>query len=224
MEIFVLANKKFIWNVGDMIGYWKYLGESEREIGKPRRIHCQCTICGNEYDILVCNLSRAKNFMCKSCNNRITWTTHGLSNSPLYAVLKDMHARCENPNHHKYENYGGRGITVCSEWGDNVDGIKTFVAWSELNGYKDGLQIDRFDNDKGYCPENCRWVTPSINNFNRRNTKGYKKYGNSWVAYITVNSKMINLGSFSNEDEAIEARKQAELFYYGENSPAYRDH
>ena len=86
--LIILANRKYIWNIGDMIGYWKYLGESERKMGKPRRIHCQCTICGNEYDILVSNLNRAKNFMCKFCNNKITWTTHGLSNNPLYLVKR----------------------------------------------------------------------------------------------------------------------------------------
>ena len=63
-------------------------------------------------------------------------------------------------------NYQDRGITVCDEWLV----FESFRDWALSHGYKEGFQIDRIDNDKGYCPENCRWVSPKENTNNRRNT------------------------------------------------------
>ena len=92
---------------------------------------------------------------------------HGMTNTKLYGVWSTMISRCENYNRTKYNSYGGRGITVCDEWHDSC----VFLEWALLNGYQPGLQIDRIDNNKGYCPGNCRFVTPTENSRNRRNTK-----------------------------------------------------
>lgn len=96
-------------------------------------------------------------------------TTHGLfrDNKGLFNVWQTMKARCENRNREKYKDYGGRGIKVCDEWHDPAN----FVRWALNNGYAQGLQLDRIDNDGNYCPENCRFVTPKENSRNRRNTK-----------------------------------------------------
>lgn len=206
----------------EIYGSWKILYEIPKEKGKPRKLRCLCLECGNEYDVEISNLRRSKNKMCKSCSNKKTWTKHGLSNHPLYGVFKDMHSRCENSKHKKYKNYGERGIHVCDLWEDTEEGIINFVKWSENNDYKEGLQLDRHNNDLGYSPENCRWVSVSINNFNRRKTKGYRFYKNRWEAYITVNKKTIYLGHYLTEEEAKNARMEAELKYYGEYSPEYR--
>ena len=93
---------------------------------------------------------------------------HGayIRNKKLYVTWLNMIYRCENKKRKKYRIYGGRGIKVCAEWHNpNI-----FMDWAEANGYKDGLQIDRIDNDGNYCPENCRWATRTENVRNRRNT------------------------------------------------------
>lgn len=86
----------------------------------------------------------------------------------LYSRFRLMLRRCYDPNNHNYHQYGARGIKVCKEWRESFD---VFFAWAMENGYESGLQIDRIDNEKGYSPENCHWVTSANNNRNRRNNK-----------------------------------------------------
>lgn len=91
---------------------------------------------------------------------------HGKSGQRIYRVWAMMVQRCTNPNNDQFENYGARGITVCAEWLDDA----TFISWALANGYSDDLEIDRRDNDLGYGPGNCRFVTSSRNKRNTRKT------------------------------------------------------
>jgi hypothetical protein len=74
----------------------------------------------------------------------------------LYNIWVSMKQRCYNPNDRNFFRYGGRGITVCDEWREDYIAFKT---WCLQNGYKQGLDLDRRDNDDGYSPANCRFVT-----------------------------------------------------------------
>lgn len=94
---------------------------------------------------------------------------HGLSYEPLFNVLSKMHYRCENENHSEYKNYGGRGISVCEEW--SMDNAEAFISWAKQNGWRQGLEIDRIDNSRGYSPDNCRFVSRKENCRNRRSNK-----------------------------------------------------
>ena len=76
-----------------------------------------------------------------------------------------MRARCNNPNHSRYKDYGGRGIRICAEW----NRFDAFREWALINGYREDLTLDRMDNDKGYEPSNCRWATYKEQRHNRRN-------------------------------------------------------
>ena len=91
---------------------------------------------------------------------------HGYRNDIAYPIYNAMMWRCENPKNPRYKDYGGRGIKVCQEWHD----VETFIKWCHENGYKKGLQLDRIDNNGNYEPSNCRFLTPSQNARNRRNT------------------------------------------------------
>ena len=84
----------------------------------------------------------------------------------LYNIWIGMIQRCENPEREKYQDYGARGISVCSEWHD----FRRFVSWAKQNGYKDDLTIDRKNVDGNYEPLNCRWATPVEQSNNKRSS------------------------------------------------------
>lgn len=85
----------------------------------------------------------------------------------------NMIQRCTNPNSTYFPRYGGRGITVCHEWRTR----NNFKKWALSHGYRNDLTIDRIDNNKGYSPDNCRWVTPSQNCCNRSTTHFVTAFG-----------------------------------------------
>lgn len=89
---------------------------------------------------------------------------HKLSNTNLWHMYYKMLHRCYNREDTHYKSYGERGITVCEEWKRSFD---DFAQWAFSNGYKQGLQIDRSDNNGNYEPSNCRWVDAKSNCRNR---------------------------------------------------------
>ena len=97
-------------------------------------------------------------------------TTHGCKHEPWYPTYEGMMRRCghlEGASERELRYYRDRGITVCEEWRNSP---RAFGEWLLAHGWHKGLQIDRIDNNQGYCPENCRVTTPKENLNNRRNT------------------------------------------------------
>jgi hypothetical protein len=82
---------------------------------------------------------------------------------PLYKRWAGIKQRCTDPNHAAYKNYGGRGITLHKPWFD-------FAVFAKAVGEppSDKHHLDRIDNNKGYIPNNVRWVTQAENNRNSR--------------------------------------------------------
>jgi len=125
--------------------------------------------------------------------HKTKYTRHGYSKHSLYKVWKGVKSRCLCPGATRYENYGGRGLSVCDEW---MDDPVAFIEWCKSNGWKKGMCIDRIDSDKGYTPENCRIADHSVNSANQHirkdNTSGYrgvsfrrrKDRGCAWIARV----------------------------------------
>lgn len=103
----------------------------------------------------------------------------------LYNVWYTMNSRCYRKNCIAYKNYGARGITICREWKSNFD---NFYNWAINNGYSENLSIDRIDNNKGYSPENCRWVDRKVQANNQRSN-----------CLITYNGKTQTMKQWADE-------------------------
>lgn len=98
-------------------------------------------------------------------------TTHGLSGpetpDPLYRAWGGMKARCLNPNHHNFHNYGGRGIRVCDEWKNDAAAFARHMGPRPTKRHT----VERIDNNGNYEPGNVRWATSAEQVRNQRRTK-----------------------------------------------------
>ena len=122
---------------------------------------CRCD-CGKIVSCRTDALTRGKH-SCGCENTRRT--THGLARTRAYQAWRAMIRRCENPSDKTYNNYGGRGISVCEEWHDPI----AFCSWAnEHCGEDQSLSLDRIDNDGNYTPDNCRFVDAKTQGNNRR--------------------------------------------------------
>jgi hypothetical protein len=133
---------------------------------------------------------------------------------PLYVRWLSMTQRCTNPNHKRFKDWGGRGITI-------ADGFKDFnqyAAYIEgLPNYSQSGTIDRIDNMKGYEPGNLRWTDSSTQISNQRYSgKGFNKYTgvnyskthNRWVARVTLKGRCLLSKVCLTEEEALEVRNK----------------
>jgi hypothetical protein len=137
-------------------------------------------------ECIDCGVNRLTDFVggipiylrCKSCakkkENHSQWrggySRTEYANHKLFMVYCSMIYRCRNPHNKDYKDYGGRGIAVCDEWGND---FLVFEDWALSHGYNELLSIHRIDNNKGYEPNNCEWITINENviNRNKENSK-----------------------------------------------------
>lgn len=157
MKVVDLTNQRF----GRLVAL-KYIGAS--------KWLCKCD-CGNEHIVLSELLQKGSVKSCGCINKDRKANRKKIDNDrtthSLYYKWRGMKQRCYNKRIKCYKFYGGKGIRVCDEW---IHSFKNFYNWALENGYeyiegeeKDKLELDRIDNEKDYCPENCRFITKSDN-------------------------------------------------------------
>lgn len=164
---------------GQSFGRLKVIDRNENDYITPStgkrtaRWNCQCA-CGNITVVTSSQLRCGKTQSCGCLQKERTAranTKHGGRYDRLHNIWANMKNRCFNPNYAEYNCYGGRGITVCDEWLE----YPTFKEWAIAQGYNDkldrGIQtLDRIDINKGYQPDNCRFVDMFVQANNKQNT------------------------------------------------------
>ena len=138
---------------------------------------------------------------------------------PNYNTWVRMKMRCYNENYHLFHRYGGRGIKVCDEWRHD------YFAFERDMGAKPTAKhsLDRIDNNGDYTPENCRWAESVEQSVNReiiknKNSLAGVSWSNrrkKWEATISKDGKKHWLGTYAVMDDAVSARLDAEIKYYG---------
>lgn len=160
--------RKYEYIIGHIYGLRKliriYRDDKNVEIAET-----ECVLCGNIKHCKAYEIHHEKHTSC-ICQN----VKHGMNRTKIYSTYANMKYRCYNPNAHEFYNYGGKGVTVCDEWlGEN--GFENFYSWALKNGYKEGLSIDRIDENGNYEPSNCQWLTVSENTTKANKTCQHRK-------------------------------------------------
>lgn len=159
-------NKKYDIT-GKQFGYLTVIERDVKTIGERNaKWVCKCE-CGNYSIATYGDLRRGHTTSCGCKKYESHNKTHGKTNTRIYKIWAHIKTRCTNPNFAEWEQYGGRGISICDEWNSSFE---SFFEWAISNGYSDELTIERIDVNKNYEPNNCKWITLKEQQRNKTNT------------------------------------------------------
>ena len=146
-----------------------------------------------------------------------------------YKIWKEMIGRCYCSTVSEYKNYGGCGVTVCSEWLN----FQNYAKWYYDNCYNETFVVDKdflVKGNKIYEPNYCCFIPAEINsaitlrNTVRRSTPlGVRIKDNKIIAQINYMGKKKHLGTFSTIEEAFAIYKKNKEACLKEYANKYKD-
>lgn len=160
----------------------------------------------------TCKIKECEN---ERCSNQSYYCEHHYyflvlkKRKPLYLTWKNIKQRCYNPSSVSYKYYGGRGIKMCERWKNDYN-----LFAEDMGDKPKGCSLDRIDPNGDYEPNNCRWVDYTQQNYNQRVQKNNKsgctgvyKKRDKWQSGIYYKRRYINLGAYTELEDAVKARK-----------------
>ncbi len=145
---------------------------------------CRC-VCGQERICRGADLKNRPNASCGCQQPRLAREanlTHGKRHTSEYNLWINVRARCRNPKHPRYANYGGRGITVCDRWRSSFENFLADVGAKPSANHT----LERIDNNASYCPGNCRWATYPEQGSNTRLNRRITHEGTTSVSAVPL--------------------------------------
>jgi len=186
---------------------------------------CECS-CGSKKDIVQQSLKSGATRSCGCLQKKRAskaHRTHGATGTREFSTWVKIRSRCYKKTDHAYKYYGASGIEMEEAWQDNFSNFLRDMG--KIPSAKH--TIERVDNLGNYCKENCIWTDDrSLQGYNRRiqrnNKSGksgvfFRKKIGKWEASIWHSGRKIVLGFYSNKEDAILSREEAEIKYYGFN-------
>lgn len=186
--------------IGVRFNYLTIVSCPDIHLIETTEILCKCD-CGSETIVRWGNLKRSHTKSCGCLQSKLIrerQTKHGWSKSgkdkavPEYTAWCTMKNRCYTKTHKNYEEWGGRGIRVCSRW------LESFDNFIEDMGQKPSRQhsLDRINNNGDYEPSNCRWATSKQQNSNKRNRRNLEYNGDvkslsEWAALLGIDKRLL---------------------------------
>lgn len=157
--------------------------------GIKARWRCVC-VCGNEKIVAAPNLKNGSVSSC-GCWQKESKTIHGMTGTKTYYIWAAIIQRCNNPQNKDFSYYGERGITVCDRW------IKFENFYADMGECPENLSLERLDNNKGYSPENCKWISHKKQMRNTRGNhfiefRGERRTIIEWSEVTGISHKTIN--------------------------------
>lgn len=183
--------------VGTRIGLYDVLYECDFKSNDGHRMfHIKCSECGWETDTRMNEIKRLSK-KCTHVNLFGVYTydrINNIQNTNLNKIFRGMYCRCYDVKEKSYRWYGAKGVKICQEW---INNPKSFEEWALANGYENNLTIDRIEEDKDYCPDNCRWITRKDNARYKSTTtlltvNDTTHTGREWASILGVGTNVIN--------------------------------
>ena len=202
---------------GQKHGMLTIIEEAERDKSNcVSKVWCQCD-CGNVIKVWVTSLLAGKRTDCGCYRSKIPAHKHFMTNSKLYRSWHRHKQWCSNPKIREYKNHGGKGIKMCDEWlGEN--GFMNYMEWALKEGYDETMTITRFNQEKDFCPENCRIMPAPENRYNFKK-KVFNEAVDKWIYDNCKKYSYIEMAEITGIDEALMLRYLSFKNYYQRKVP-----